>query len=252
MQKFWRESNLAQIPLCVALGIAVGAVTMSLQHLALFLHRIDFALRPGERLSGVSHISPLRIIATPVAGGAPLGMVLLAMSRLRSWEIVDPIEANAIHGGRMSVNDSLRLIAATLLSNAAGASAGMEAGDTQIGASINSWMGHRLKLRREDRRVLVAAGAGAAIVAAFHAPLAGAFYGFELVLTISIIVGPYFRSWVYSRPKSRLPPFPSAQDFAADFSARPCSWAVCSGNCADRLRGSFCRRPIAKWCTSCC
>jgi CIC family chloride channel protein len=39
-----------------------------------------------------------------------------------------------------------------------------------------------LKLRRSDQRTLVGAGAGAAIAAAFGAPLAGAFYAFEIVI----------------------------------------------------------------------
>src|SRR5581483_1665068 len=37
-------------------------------------------------------------------------------------------------------------------------------------------------LRRADLRIFVTAGAGAAIAAAFNAPLAGAFYGYELIL----------------------------------------------------------------------
>ena len=38
------------------------------------------------------------------------------------------------------------------------------------------------RLRRADLRIFVTAGAGAAIAAAFNAPLAGAFYGYELIL----------------------------------------------------------------------
>lgn len=39
-----------------------------------------------------------------------------------------------------------------------------------------------MRLRRADLRTLVGAGAGAAIAAAFGAPLAGAFYAFEIVI----------------------------------------------------------------------
>ena len=38
------------------------------------------------------------------------------------------------------------------------------------------------RLRGADLRIFVTAGAGAAIAAAFNAPLAGAFYGYELIL----------------------------------------------------------------------
>ena len=97
-------------------------------------------------------------------------------------DIVDPIEANALHGGRMSLRDSLWLTFTTVLSNGAGASLGMEAGYSQLGAGIYSWAGRWFRLRRADLRIFVTAGAGAAIAAAFNAPLAGAFYGYELIL----------------------------------------------------------------------
>src|SRR6185312_14189908 len=70
----------------------------------------------------------------------------------------------------------------TLIANASGASLGMEAGYSQFGAGVYSWIGQYFQLRRADLRVFVTAGAGAAIAAAFNAPLAGAFYGYELIL----------------------------------------------------------------------
>src|SRR5262249_33731396 len=85
-------------------------------------------------------------------------------------------------GGRLSFADSVRLTISTLISNAAGASLGMEAGYTQFGAAIYSYAGQVLRLRRADQRGFVTAGAAAAIASAFHAPFAGAFYGFELML----------------------------------------------------------------------
>ena len=58
----------------------------------------------------------------------------------------------------------------------------MEAGYSQFGSSAFSSEGQYFKLRRADQRIFVTAGASAAIAAAFNAPLAGAFYGFELIL----------------------------------------------------------------------
>jgi len=51
-----------------------------------------------------------------------------------------------------------------------------------MGGAAASVLGGWLKLRRSDQRTLVGAGAGAAIAAAFGAPLAGAFYAFEIVI----------------------------------------------------------------------
>ena len=182
LKKALRENPPVQLVLCMLLGIIVGAATVFLHSTVLLLHRAVFLLAPGENLSNPSHIDVMRIVLVPVTGGLLTGLFLRMLGKRQAREIVDPIEANAIHGGRMSVRDSLKLMLATLLSNGSGASLGMEAGYTQMGASITSRTGRYLNLRRDDMRVLVAAGAGGAIAAAFNAPIAGAFYGFELVL----------------------------------------------------------------------
>jgi len=62
------------------------------------------------------------------------------------------------------------------------ASVGLEAAYAQAGGGLASTLGAWLRLRRADMRILVGAGAGAAVGAAFGAPLAGAFYAFEIVI----------------------------------------------------------------------
>ncbi|MEJ0041566.1 MAG: hypothetical protein WDM81_04895 [Rhizomicrobium sp.] len=99
------------------------------------LHTAAFGLPEGFALSTGIGVSVPRILLVPVLGGLLLGLAALIVSRYRKAEIVDPIEANALHGGRMSMLDSLRLVLATIVSNAAGASVGMEAGYSQFGAS---------------------------------------------------------------------------------------------------------------------
>ncbi|MCE3543689.1 chloride channel protein, partial [Escherichia coli] len=113
------------------------------------------------------------------------GLVLVAFNRLvraRRRSLVDAVEANALHGGRMSASDSAIISGQTILSNGFGASVGLEAAYAQAGGLLASLAGHWLKLRRGDVRTLVGAGSGAAIAAAFGAPLAGAFYAFEVVI----------------------------------------------------------------------
>jgi len=82
----------------------------------------------------------------------------------------------------MSVGDSLGLVAGTLLSGGFGASVGLEAAYTQLGAALASRLGRSVELRRDDVRTLVGCGAAGAIAAAFNAPLTGAFYAFELII----------------------------------------------------------------------
>jgi CIC family chloride channel protein len=177
-----RGSQAALIVFCACLGGLVGAVVLALHEAVSWLHIVDFGLEPRGYLSAGRHIDFLRLLVVPTLGGAVVALLAFLDRRGRQREIVDPIEANALFGGRMSFGDSLRLVVATIASNGSGASLGMEAAYTQIGAGMLSTIGQWLRLRRSDLRVFVAAGTAAAIAAAFNAPLAGAFYAFELVL----------------------------------------------------------------------
>jgi CIC family chloride channel protein len=109
------------------------------------------------------------------------GVVTAFITRRRGTE-VDPIEANALRGGRMSMRGSLIVAAQTVWSSGVGASVGLEAGYTQIASGIASAIGRSFRLRRADMRILVGCGAAAAIAGAFGAPLGGAFYSFELII----------------------------------------------------------------------
>lgn len=182
LRRGFRSSEPGQIFLCAATGAIVGALIAGLRRGIELLHRASFHLPTGAYLSTGIGVDPLRIALVPLIGGLALGIGALVVSRYRSSDIVDPIEANALHGGRMSFVDSVRLVVATIVSNASGASVGMEAGYSQFGAAVFSSLGQLLTLRRADQRTFVASGAAAAIAAAFNAPLAGAFYGYELIL----------------------------------------------------------------------
>jgi hypothetical protein len=124
----------------------------------------------------------------PACGGAVLGLYLWWLSRRKPRALVDAIEANALHGGRMSIKDSVTVVLQNLISNGFGASVGLEAAYTQISASIALRIGIGFEMRRSDLRTLVGCGAAAGIAAAFNAPLTGAFYAFELIIgTYSIV-----------------------------------------------------------------
>jgi CIC family chloride channel protein len=177
-----RSNEPTQIFVCAVFGALVGALISGLHKLIDLVHTLAFNLSGGFTLSSGLGIDPMRILIVPAVGGLVLGIGVVIMRRLRPTEVVDPIEANALHGGRMSMTDSLRLLIATFWSNASGVAVGMEAGYSQIGAAILAKVGQYFRLRRPDQRIFVGAGAGAAIAAAFDAPLAGAFYAFELII----------------------------------------------------------------------
>jgi CIC family chloride channel protein len=177
-----RSNEPTQILVCAAFGALIGAVTTGLHEAVDLIHHLVFNIDGVHTLSTGVGVDPQRVLIVPAVGGLILGLSVYIMRRLRPTDVVDPIEANALHGGRMSMTDSLRLLIATIWSNASGVAVGMEAGYSQLGAAVLAKVGQYFRLRREDQRIFVAAGAGAAIAAAFNAPLAGAFYGYELIL----------------------------------------------------------------------
>jgi len=154
--------------------VVIGTAAHGLQEL---FYNIDF----DERLSAATRIAPIRLLALPL-GGALLVLASWLWTRSRRASPVDPVEANALRGGRMSIRDSLFVAAQTVVSNGFGASVGLEAAYAQIGGAAASLAGRTLNLRRSDLRTFVGAGAGAAIAAAFGAPLTGAFYAFEIII----------------------------------------------------------------------
>jgi CIC family chloride channel protein len=82
----------------------------------------------------------------------------------------------------MSFRGSLVVALQTIWSSGVGASVGLEAGYTQLASGIAASLGRGFHLRRADQRIMVGCGSAAAIAGAFGAPLAGAFYAFELVI----------------------------------------------------------------------
>lgn len=168
--------------LAAFVGAFAGLAVIAMSAVTHAMHRVLFDLGPHDRLSAQVEIGLWNALLVPSLGGLVLGLSGLALARWWPRRAVDAIEANALHGGRMSVNDSLIVVLQTMWSNGVGASVGLEAGYTQIGAAIASRLGRSFRLRRNDLRLMVGCGAAGAIAAAFNAPLAGAFYAFELVI----------------------------------------------------------------------
>src|SRR6202140_3519927 len=126
------------------MGTIAGLVVATMSGAVEGMHELLFNVENGERLSSQYAIEPLRALLVPSLGGLLLGLAFLLLARWRPAREIDPIEANALHGGRMSFRGSGIVALQTVWSSGGGASGG--------------------------------------IAGAFSAPLAGAFYAFELVI----------------------------------------------------------------------
>jgi CIC family chloride channel protein len=130
-----RESSL--IALAVLVGAIAGLVVAIMGTTVDLLHEILFHLQPGERLSARLTLDPALALSVPLLGGLLFGVSTEIIRRWRPEREVDPIEANALHGGRMSLTGSMIVALQTIWSSGVGAAVGLEAG---YGAVISaSW-----------------------------------------------------------------------------------------------------------------
>ncbi|HEY4833610.1 MAG TPA: chloride channel protein [Bradyrhizobium sp.] len=182
LRAFVRAHESSLVVLAVLIGATGGLLVAAMSNAVEALHVVLFNLDWGERLSSQFRIEPLRALLVPSLGGLLLGLAFLWLARFRPAREIDPIEANALHGGRMSFRGSVIVALQTVWSSGVGASVGLEAGYTQLASGIAASLGRAFHLRRADQRIMVGCGAAAAIAGAFGAPLAGAFYAFELVI----------------------------------------------------------------------
>ncbi|OBZ93987.1 chloride channel protein [Pararhizobium polonicum] len=182
MRAFARRSELGLVLAGIVIGITSGLAVTAMSIISSRLHSLIFGIADDARLSASDLQGHISVLLAPVVGGIILGLLMMLLAMWRKKPMVDPIEANALHGGRLSLTDSIIVAVQNLISNGFGASVGLEAGYTQLASGIASKLGIALQLRRADLRTLVGCGAAGAIAAAFNAPLTGAFYAFELII----------------------------------------------------------------------
>ncbi len=205
LRNFVRSREIGVVAVGIVVGLLSGLLVAAISRLSDLAHAVFFGIPLGARLS-TGAMTWQRALLVPIIGGVVLSAIArLFAGRLKGQQLADAIEANALYGGRVSFRGSMLISIQTLLSNGFGGSVGLEAGYTQICAAFSSHIGQRLAARRSDMRLLVACGAAGAISAAFSAPLAGAFYAFEVVLgaytsaSLVPVIASAVAAWLLSR-----------------------------------------------------
>src|ERR1700754_2625788 len=101
-QRGFRDAELSQILVCALMGVVIGAMVDLLREGVAWLHVYDFGIPADHYLSEGLGVQTSRLLLVPLLGGLLIGALALLMKK-RFGDIVDPIEANALHGGRMSL-----------------------------------------------------------------------------------------------------------------------------------------------------
>src|SRR5712671_1054446 len=183
LRAFVRAHETSLVILAALVGTVGGLVVAAMSAAVEGLHILLFNLQMGERLSSQPRIEPLRALLVPSLGGLLLGVAFLLLLRWRPAREIDPIEANALHGGRMSFRGSVIVALQTVWSSGVGASVGLEAGYTQLASGLAASLGRGFHLRRADQRIMVGCGAAAAVAGYFVT------HGFA-ALSLGVGVGP--------------------------------------------------------------
>lgn len=129
----------------------------------------------------VTH-SPLRIII-PAIGLLLVGFITNYFAReVKGHGVPQILESLALRGGRIRPRIAFFGILAPAITIGSGGSVGREGPIALIGGAFGSVLGQALKLTDKYISLLLACGAAAGISATFNAPIAGGFFGLEVIL----------------------------------------------------------------------
>lgn len=159
----------------VGAGIAAAVLTRLLEFVQ---HRVW----PGPNLlDAASEAGAWHHILVLLAAGLLTGAGQLVIHRLSSANGIDISEAISLFAGRLPVWRTLSSALLSVLVVGMGASLGREGAPKQAGAVMGNLLADRGALSDEQRRLLVACGAGAGMAAAYGVPLGGALFALEVL-----------------------------------------------------------------------
>ncbi len=123
-------------------------------------------------------------LMAPAAGGLIVGPIVFYFAReAKGHGVPEVMESIILHGGAMRPRVVIAKITASAVSIGSGGSVGREGPIVQIGSAIGSVLGQFLKVSGSQLRTLVACGTAAGIAATFNAPIAGALFAMEIILS---------------------------------------------------------------------
>jgi len=181
----WFNSlELSENAILIAFSLAIGV--LSALGVAAFYKSIDLAFWLFYKLPGTL-IPRLALFAyRPVLTAAGLAVAWWLMRYIGrghdGMNVPDVQLAVVRRGGDIPIRPALARTAASAITIGSGGSAGSEGPVVVFGSAIGSLFGRTFGFSADRMRVLVGAGAGAAISAAFNAPIAGAFFALEEIL----------------------------------------------------------------------
>ena len=188
LHEWLRGTPTGLVALALAVGAGAGAGAVVFRYLILGFTQLLTGYRDysavGRAPYGFFHgIGFWFVVFTPVVGGLLYGPLIYFFAReARGHGVPEVMLAVAERGGRIRPQVAVIKSLASALCIGSGGSVGREGPIVQIGSALGSTIGQLTRIPESRLRVLVACGAAGGISATFNAPIAGVFFGLELIL----------------------------------------------------------------------
>lgn len=161
------------VALAAGTGLGTGLLAVLLIELISLVQSVAFARGPD----------PIVVVLAPTTGGLLVGLlVTYAVPEARGAGVSQVMTAIALHGGRIRGAVAPGKLLGSAVALGTGGSGGREGPIVQIGGAVGSAAGRLLNLDEEQKRAIIAAGAGAGIAASFNAPIGGMLFALEVIL----------------------------------------------------------------------
>ena len=171
--RFW----LAVVLTGIATGIGAAILTSILE----VVQYISWGGSPTDVLEAAQHATPWRHILVLLGAALVTGVGQKLLKRLSSGNGIDTTQAIWFQAGRMPTLLTLGSALLSVIIVGMGVSLGREGAPKQAGAVFANLVSDREGLPDEQRRLLVACGAGAGMGAAYGVPLGGALFALEVM-----------------------------------------------------------------------
>ena len=171
--RFW----LAVLLTGAGTGLAAAALTGLLQWVQHFM----WGGGGSDLLEAASRAPPWRHLVVLLGAGLLTSAGQLLLTRLPSANGIDITTAIWFYAGRLPAIRTLTSAVLSVVIVGMGAALGREGAPKQAGAVIANTLSDRVRLSDDERRLLVACGAGAGMAAAYGVPLGGALFALEVL-----------------------------------------------------------------------
>ncbi|HTY51038.1 MAG TPA: chloride channel protein [Steroidobacteraceae bacterium] len=173
--------------LAVVVGIVTGFGAVGFRALIGLIHNLmflgRFAVRYDANLFTPAGPWGAYVILVPVVGAVAVTFLVTKFAPEAKGHGV-PEVMDSIYYGRGLIRPIVAVVKslASAIAIGTGAAVGREGPIIQIGSALGSTLGQIVRMRADERIILVASGAGAGIAATFNTPIGGVLFAIELMM----------------------------------------------------------------------